>query len=149
ARRRLMWQHIRALGERGVAVLLVTHNVLEAERSVDRLAIIDGGKLVAEGTPSSLKADDRDSLRLQLMLAPGAQTPDLPGFVRSHTRVGHTVLVTLDEAEATHAIGWARGMVAAGAAEEYALAATTLEDVYVRLTGAADADEPATAGARA
>jgi len=32
-------------------VLLVTHNVIEAERSVDRLAILDEGKVIAEGTP--------------------------------------------------------------------------------------------------
>ena len=74
-RRRLMWEQIRALGARGCSVLLVTHNVLEAEKSVDRLAVIHKGCLVAEGTPSSLKAADRSHLRLQLMLAPGAETP--------------------------------------------------------------------------
>jgi ABC-2 type transporter len=71
-RRRLLWDQIRALGESGYAVLLVTHNVMEAEKSVDRLAIIADGRLIAEGTPSSLKADDRDHLRLQVMLAPRA-----------------------------------------------------------------------------
>ena len=69
-RRRLLWDQIRLLGERGCAVLLVTHNVMEAEKSVDRLAIISAGRLIAEGTPSSLKADDRGHLRLQVMLGP-------------------------------------------------------------------------------
>ena len=45
-----------ALAERGAAVLLVTHNVIEAERSVDRLAILDHGRVVVEGTPAELKA---------------------------------------------------------------------------------------------
>ena len=40
-RRRLLWQEIRNVANRGAAVLLVTHNVLEAERVVDRLATID------------------------------------------------------------------------------------------------------------
>jgi ABC-2 type transport system ATP-binding protein len=49
-RRRLLWDQIRGLGEQGCAVFLVTHNVMEAERSVDRLAIIAAGRLIAEGT---------------------------------------------------------------------------------------------------
>jgi energy-coupling factor transporter ATP-binding protein EcfA2 len=48
-RRRLLWEQIRRLGDTGAAVIQVTYNVLEAERSVDRLAIIDAGKLVAVG----------------------------------------------------------------------------------------------------
>ena len=44
-RRRLLWQEVRNLVAMGSSVLLVTHNVLEAERAVDRLAIIDKGKV--------------------------------------------------------------------------------------------------------
>ena len=55
-RRKLLWEQVRFLAEAGSAVLLVTHNVLEAERSVDRLGIMSGGRLVAQGTPDSLKA---------------------------------------------------------------------------------------------
>ena len=40
-RRRLLWRQVRTLADHGAAVLLVTHNVIEAERSVDRLAILD------------------------------------------------------------------------------------------------------------
>jgi ABC-2 type transport system ATP-binding protein len=143
-RRRLLWDQIRALGQGGATVLLVTHNVLEAERAVDRLAIIDDGRVVAEGTPSSLKADDRARLRLELSLAPGTPTPDLPPWVRDHTRVGHRLLAVIDEARAAEAIVWARRTMDAGATEEYALGATTLEDVYIRLTGARSEDSAAT-----
>jgi ABC-2 type transport system ATP-binding protein len=145
-RRRLLWQEVRRLGDAGVAVLLVTHNVMEAEKAVDRLAVIDRGRLLAEGTPSSLKAEDRGRLRLQVMLAPRSATPRLPGFVEHHTRVGHNLMTLIPEAEAAHAIGWAQELIGLGLAEEYALGATTLEDVYIRLTGDVGADgreEPA------
>jgi ABC-2 type transport system ATP-binding protein len=134
-RRRLLWQQVRMLGEQGVAVLLVTHNVLEAEKSVDRLAVIDRGTLVAEGTPSSLKAADRGRLRLQVMLVPGRPTPDLPSPIIDHTRVGNNLIAVIAEDDASGGIGWAQGLIRDGIAEEYALGATTLEDVYIRLTG--------------
>jgi len=134
-RRRLLWEQIRRLGDQGAAVLLVTHNVLEAEKSVDRLAIIDEGRLIAEGTPSSLKSEDRGRMRLQLMIVPGRETPEMPLFIEDHTRVGNNVMTVLAETDSAHAIGWAQELIGLGIAEEYALAATTLEDVYIRLTG--------------
>jgi ABC-2 type transport system ATP-binding protein len=134
-RRRMLWDQIRMLGRQGCAVFLVTHNVMEAEKSVDRLAIIAGGRLIAEGTPSSLKADDRGHMRLQVMLVPGAPTPPLPPWVRHHVRAGHNLVAAVDEGDAVLGIGWATGLIDDGVAEEYALGATTLEDVYIRLTG--------------
>jgi ABC-2 type transport system ATP-binding protein len=134
-RRRLLWDQIRALGESGVAVLLVTHNVLEAEKSVDRLAVIDDGKVIAHGTPSSLKSADRGRLRLQVMMTPGLGDPALPGFVSSEARVGNNLITVIDEDRAADGIAWAQGLMDEAIAEEYALGATTLEDVYIRLTG--------------
>lgn len=146
-RRRLLWEQIRRLGDGGASVFLVTHNVLEAEKSVDRLAIINEGRLIAEGTPSSLKAEDRGRMRLQLMVVPGRATPEMPSFVHDHTRVGNNVIATIGEVDSAHAIGWAQELIGLGEAEEYALAATTLEDVYIRMTGHAseevDAEVPA------
>ncbi|MGO8686834.1 MAG: ABC transporter ATP-binding protein [Candidatus Dormibacteria bacterium] len=133
-RRRLLWDQIRGLGAHGCSVLLVTHNVLEAERAVDRLALIAGGHLVAEGTPSSLKAADRDQMRLQVMLAPGAQTPELPAWSGSPVRVGNHLVTTIAEKDTSSGIVWAAGLIDAGVAEEYALGATSLEDAYIRLT---------------
>ena len=141
-RRRLLWDRVRRLGDEGISVFLVTHNVLEAEKSVDRLAIIDGGKLIAEGTPSSLKAADRGRLRLQVMLIPRTETPELPPFVEHHTRAGNNLMTVIPESDAAHGIGWAQELMGLGIAEEYALGSTTLEDVYIRLTGDV-ADEPA------
>jgi len=134
-RRRLLWERIRAVAGDGSAVFLVTHNVLEAEKSVDRLAIINEGRLVAQGTPSSLKSEDRDRMRMLVMLVPGAPDPVEPGFVTSSTRVGHNLATVIAEQDVGKAIEWARGLVTSGQAEEYALGATSLEDVYIRLTG--------------
>jgi len=133
-RRRLLWEEVRSLGAQGCAVLLVTHNVLEAEKSVDRLAVINKGRLLAEGTPSSMKSADRSQLRLQLMLAPGAATPQLPGWAGPAVRVGHNLVTNIAETDASVAITWAAEMTGLGIAEEYALAAMTLEDAYIRLT---------------
>ena len=55
-RRKLLWEQVRLLADNGSGVLLVTHNVLEAERSVDRLAIMVGGRLIAQGTQETLKS---------------------------------------------------------------------------------------------
>jgi ABC-2 type transport system ATP-binding protein len=134
-RRRMLWQQVRELGDRGVAVLLVTHNVLEAEKAVDRVAIIDTGRLLAEGTPSAMKAADRGQLRLQLMIAPGRSAPPVPAFAQRATVAGHTLVAVLDEPDAPIGIKWAQEAVASGVAEEYALGATSLEDAYIELTG--------------
>jgi len=142
-RRRLLWEQIRQLADAGASVLLVTHNVLEAERAVDRLAVIDRGRLLAEGTPSSMKTEDRDHLRLTVMLEPDAPMPEVPPFVLRHARAGNRLTCEIEEADAAHSITWARELMARDTAEEYALGATTLEDVYIRLTGAAALDEPA------
>jgi ABC-2 type transport system ATP-binding protein len=139
-RRRLLWEQVRRLGDQGAAVLLVTHNVMEAEKSVDRLAVIDDGRLIAEGTPSSPKAEDRGRLRLQVMLLPGAETPDTQALVEQHTRVGNNLMTVIPEDRAGDGIAWARSLVEQGRAEEYALAATTLEDVYIRLVQRANGD---------
>jgi ABC-2 type transport system ATP-binding protein len=138
-RRRLLWRLIRRLAEDGSSVLLVTHNVLEAEQSVDRLAVVDKGRIVAMGTPSSLKASDRQSLRLQLSLVPGADPPAPPPFAHRPLRLGHRWHLGIDQRDAPEAICWAQDRMAAGVAEEYALGAATLEDLYIRLIGREDA----------
>ena len=52
-----VWQEISRLNRQfGVTVFLTTHYLEEADHLADRLAIIDQGRIVAEGTPTSLKA---------------------------------------------------------------------------------------------
>ncbi|NUP01634.1 MAG: ABC transporter ATP-binding protein [Nonomuraea sp.] len=52
--RRTTWGLIRAMRERGVTVVLVTHFMDEAEALCDRIAVVDGGRVVAQGTPREL-----------------------------------------------------------------------------------------------
>jgi ABC-2 type transport system ATP-binding protein len=52
--RRQLWDIIRAFQKKGGTVLLTTHYMDEAERLCDRLAIVDHGEIIAEGTPSDL-----------------------------------------------------------------------------------------------
>jgi ABC-2 type transport system ATP-binding protein len=56
ASRRQIWDVIRAFGNRGRTVMLTTHNMDEAERLCDRVAIFDQGKVIALGTPRELIA---------------------------------------------------------------------------------------------
>ncbi len=51
-----IWESIRSLLKRGTTVLLTTQYLEEADRLADRVAVMDGGKIVAEGTPTALKA---------------------------------------------------------------------------------------------
>jgi ABC-2 type transport system ATP-binding protein len=136
-RRRLLWAQVRALADRGVAVLLVTHNVIEAERSVDRLAILDHGRVVVEGTPAELKASMADELRLDLALEPGAVRPVIPPFASRSIPGGPRLLVMVPIASASEAAAWAAGERRAGRVEEFSLGPATLEDVYVALAGQA------------
>jgi ABC-2 type transport system ATP-binding protein len=52
--RRQLWDLVRAFQRKGGTVLLTTHYMDEAERLCDRLAIVDHGQIIAEGTPSNL-----------------------------------------------------------------------------------------------
>ncbi len=130
-RRRLLWAQVRALADRGTAVLLVTHNVVEAERSVDRLSILDHGSVVAGGTPAELKASMSDDLRLELVLEPDTDAPVVAPFVRRFVRTGNRVLATVAAGSATDAAAWGQQLRRDGRIEEFSLSPATLEDAYV------------------
>jgi ABC-type multidrug transport system ATPase subunit len=65
-RRQLLWSTIDDLGAQGTTVLLVTHNLAEAERVIDRFAIIDHGRILHEGTPASMRSLVTHKLRLEV-----------------------------------------------------------------------------------
>ena len=145
-RRKLLWSIVRSLADNGSAVLLVTHNVLEAERCVDRLAIIDGGRVVGSGTPASLKGDLGSWLHLELFIEPGAQAPDAPPFFERPTMAGRRLIGEIAAESVSDAVAWATALRSAGTAEEFSIGPATLEDVYVRHVGSThDAHEEALA----
>jgi ABC-2 type transport system ATP-binding protein len=60
ASRLTVWEELRRINERGTTVFLTTQYLEEADQLCDRLAIIDDGRIVREGTPGRLKADLRE-----------------------------------------------------------------------------------------
>jgi ABC-2 type transport system ATP-binding protein len=139
-RRRLLWNAVRALADEGNSVLLVTHNVTEAERAVDRLAILDAGRVVAEGTPRHLKADLEHELRLDLILEPGQIAPPPPAFALRYQPGGTRARAIVEASQAARAIEWAQALHARRAVGEFSLTPASLEDVYVDLVSNKPAD---------
>ncbi len=140
-RRRLLWQQIRGLADAGHGVLLVTHNVREAERVVDHLAVLDRGVVLAADTPAGLTAHLRGSLTLEVDTAPGVDVRWHPAA--RDRAVGHLrATATVPSDAAADVVRWAQAEVDEGRLERYALTPASLEDVYVQLVGEpADATE--------
>jgi ABC-2 type transport system ATP-binding protein len=69
--RKTIWEEVRALNDAGTTVFLTTQYLEEADQLADNVAIIDSGRIVAEGTPDSLKAEFGNP-HIQLQLADGS-----------------------------------------------------------------------------
>ena len=140
-RRRLLWEQVRRLADTGTAVLLVTHNVAEAERCVDRVAIVDAGRVQACGTPAALREQLGGTLRLEVSVELGAIPPPLPDYLTAPAAVGRRVIAQTTMADAGRAVSWARDAQLAGAIAEFQLSPASLEDVYARSVNAPE-EEP-------
>ncbi len=140
-RRRLLWQEVQAVAEMGSTVLLVTHNVLEAERVVNRLAIVDQGEVKGIGTPAGLKIGDNGSMRLELILEPGKEIPEPPDFMVSPLISNRRILARIEQEHITEALEKARSYKNEGIIEEFSLRPTTLEDVYINMVGRIEGEE--------
>lgn len=144
SRRRLLWEAVRRRADEGAGVLLVTHNVTEAERIVDELVILDRGRVVASGSPAQLRGTADTDLRLELQLPhagadPSAElTPDsqAPHFLR-RSRRGRNIVLTVTEHDAAQAVAWANRLRAEEKISSYGLAPSTLEDAYLAFTSPA------------
>ena len=106
-----MWQEVRRLRAEGMTVFLTTHYLDEADTLCDRVSIIDGGLIVAEGTPSDLKREiSGDVVAVDLTRADvvdDAVDTDLPvatkllaeqPYVRSSEAVDGTLRLYVDSA---------------------------------------------------
>jgi ABC-2 type transport system ATP-binding protein len=126
------WDVIRGLRGAGVTIMLTTHYMDEAQALADRVAVISGGQIVAEGTPSAIGGRDTARSRIRFALPAGYTAADLPldGVLSEG-------LVSVETAEPTQALhqltGWAlqRGTILG----QLTVARPSLEDIYLRLTG--------------
>jgi ABC-2 type transport system ATP-binding protein len=148
-----LWQLIKDLVHGGTTVLLTTQYLDEADSLADRLAVIDRGRLISEGTPDELK--DRlggsvirlsvpDDQRTATMEALGATDADNPQLDELQGRI--TIPAPLGVRSLQEAV---RQLDAASIVpDDIALLKPTLDDVFLALTGRAPAaDEPGPAPA--
>src|SRR5690625_5121077 len=136
SRRRLLWQALRRRGDQGIGVLLVTHNVAEAERVVDELVILDQGQVVATGSPAQLTGAQHTEMRLELQLPSfGCESflKDMSFPIMRQVHSGRRRLITIAEDSAPEAIRWATTQRTTGNIEGFSLAPVTLEDSYLSL----------------
>jgi ABC-2 type transport system ATP-binding protein len=133
--RRGAWDVIGGLRALGTTVFLTTHYMDEAQVLADRVAVIVGGKIVAEGPPDNL-AGDGSATEIRFSLPPGTGADALPDLPPGATAVvqGASVLVTA--ADPTQSLftltGWAvgRGLTL----PDLSVTRPRLEDVYLELT---------------
>jgi ABC-2 type transport system ATP-binding protein len=141
-----MWDEIRVLRENGTTVFLTTHYLEEADALADRLAIIDQGRIVAEGTSDELKrqvAGDVVTLGVDGATEHVLETVRSQPFVREATREDGVVRLYVDRGETAVPL-LLRLLDGAGlAAESIALHRPSLDDVFLRQTGRSLRDEAA------
>ena len=150
ASRRQIWEIVEDLKARGRTILLTTHYMEEAARLCDRVAIIDRGRKLAEGTPRALVASLGAEHGVELETEgeiPDAELAALPGVEAVRRADGAIRLTVADVARTVPpllALLATRGREARRLATHHA----TLEDVFLALAGRALADEEAAPGAR-
>ncbi len=139
--RTAMWQEIARLsGGEGMTILLTTHYMEEADRLAGRLAIVDHGRVVAEGSPDELKGDLRgDAVHLELSAdSDPARAESVLGqlpSVRDLRVSGRNISARSDDgAAAVPGILAALDRTGAPAAA-VTMARPSLDDVYLRHTG--------------
>ena len=133
AARRVAWELIRAIRERGATVVLVTHYMDEAEQLCDRIAVVDGGRVIATDTPQGLIA--RFGGPVRITFSPDGHDvtflntiPSVRSVKRRGDRIeaeGAGPILPLVAAELV-----ARGLIPADLRVEQ----QSLEDVFLRLT---------------
>jgi len=135
AARRRSWDLVRNLTAGGKTVVLTTHYLEEAEQLADRVAVMSGGRIVAEGTPESLRADADRGTVIRFVL-PAVDAPlsglldPLVGDASGRDR-RIEIVTTAPTADLAHITTWAlgHGVELQGLVVE----SMNLEDVYLGL----------------
>ena len=135
--RKAIWEEVEALNREGTTVFLTTQYLEEADQLADRVGIIAGGRIVAEGTPASLKAEvGKPHLELGLADGSAERAKGICGdFGRILPEKEGRLLVELasgasDVAQVVRALDDAGILV-----ESLELVEPTLDDVFVAKTG--------------
>ncbi|MEU2779116.1 ABC transporter ATP-binding protein [Streptomyces sp. NPDC007162] len=138
--RRAVWAAVdRRRAERGTTVVLVTHNVIEAETVLDRVAVLDQGRVIACDTPAGLKERVADEVRVELVWRERAplDVPEVAALRERAVESGRRWTLRLAPEEARAAVATVTGGAAFAALDDFTLATPSLEDVYLALGGAA------------
>ncbi|MFF8410509.1 ABC transporter ATP-binding protein [Streptomyces omiyaensis] len=138
--RRAVWAAVdRRRAEHGTTVLLVTHNVIEAETVLDRVAVLDRGRVIACDTPAGLKERVADEVRVELVWRDAAplDLPEIAALRASARETGRRWVLRLAPDAARAAVAVVTGGAAFAALDDFTLATPSLEDVYLALGGAA------------
>jgi ABC-2 type transport system ATP-binding protein len=132
--RRQAWELVRALRAFGKTILLTTHYMDEAQALADRIAVIARGRIVAEGTPTTLGDRHRRGARVRFRVPEGTAADSLPPMFVA-TAAGWFEGQCQEPTAAVHALtGWAmaRGIELGG----LTVVPPSLEDVYLDLIDA-------------
>ncbi|GGO81709.1 ABC transporter ATP-binding protein [Wenjunlia tyrosinilytica] len=136
--RRAVWAAVdRRRAERGTTVLLVTHNVIEAETVLDRVAVIDRGRVIACDTPAGLKALVAGEVRLDLVWRedPPLSVPEIAALEGRAQCSGRRWSLRMPHDQARAVVATVTGGPAFAALDDFTLATPSLEDVYLMLGG--------------
>jgi lipooligosaccharide transport system ATP-binding protein len=133
--RHLLWERLYQLKRQGVTIVLTTHYMDEAEQLCDRLVIMDGGRIVTEGSPRELiqRHSTREVVELRFLDAAehDAALARAEGSGDRVENVTDRIIVYTSDSDATLEQLSARGV----STESAYVRRSTLEDVFLTLTG--------------
>lgn len=145
--RTVLWGMIREQVKRGVSVLLTTQYLDEADQLADRIAVVDSGQVIAEGSPDELKTKVGGE-RLHIRIAESADMPEIVGRISTATTAtplvaedGCTVSIPVDTDFACVSTVAAALDGAPVEVREFAMRRPSLDDVFLALTKNSDEKE--------
>ncbi|MDQ4062804.1 MAG: ATP-binding cassette domain-containing protein [Actinomycetota bacterium] len=132
--RRLVWDKLRELTGEGKTLVLTTHYMDEAAQLCDRLCIMEGGRIIVEGSPREMISEHVSSEVLEIRGAPDnlkKLTAAVESAADSVDSIGGAIYVYTPDAEAVTRIVRESGVTVSNVLHRQA----SLEDVFLKLTG--------------